>query len=169
VQIAWLIIPARPQHETNSSSTDRNSDQQYHRICCAYQMRELAMQVQACTGQTPASVRLPKSDLEACLWLSPFRPRQSLKGIFHILIRRGVLRRIVLKFSYPEIDCLGDVSRSSSWPKSGLQDPDNKVRPSLMLGHTIRACQCDRRAKEEGSSALPSKGARHTSQQSRQV
>jgi hypothetical protein len=48
-------------------------------------MREPAMQVQACTGPNPASVRLPQSELEAYFWLSPFRPNQSLTKILHAL------------------------------------------------------------------------------------
>lgn len=47
------VVGKRPQHETDSSLLDRNSNQQYHRACCACQMRERNMQVQARTGHAP--------------------------------------------------------------------------------------------------------------------
>lgn len=75
-----LAGPRRcPQHETLPSLPDRTSNQQYHRFCCACQMRERDMQVVARTGQTPASVRLPPSNFEAYFG-PPLYPRLCLLG-----------------------------------------------------------------------------------------
>lgn len=150
VQIAWFVATARPQHETDSSLPNRNFDQQYHGTCCACQMRELDMQVQARTGQSPASVRLPESAFEAYFWLSPL-PNGSVRKTLHAVIRRGVMRRVVSEAPISTGRLLEQRINILILSKVCASYPDDGVLLLLILGHAIRASHCDESTKEEGS------------------